>query len=470
MSLIHERSCECSLSPLEWFQILPTQTAVEKTSDVEYQSLTSLKNNAPVEFYIPPSTDDYYDLKNSKLFFSFRIKQANDANCDGGDRVAPINDIFNGLWGNVELFLNDRLISHSNNTHSYTSMISHLIHDSEESLHSDRALRLLYKDTAGQMNYLDASRPNMLERIKGFHDPETRLVLQGVGDQQTVAPEVIENPGNNGLHRRFLFSRLSKKVSVMGSLAIPMFEQERYLPNGVSLKLRFHRQREPFTMMSDAVGYKIDVEEAYMMIRKVKPTPGVQLGHAEALLSTPAKFPITRKETKVIALAREVSTFVKDNIFLGQLPKRVVIALVDTNAYSGAFHLNPYNFEHIDVNFMQLYTDGEPVRAKPLQPNMGDGDYLQCYETLYRGFDKVDGNRSSIIKREDWDKGYSLFAFDLTADYDDDDHYPIIKHGNLRLEINFARALPKAINILVYAEFDNIIEITNNRNIQVDYV
>jgi hypothetical protein len=32
-------------------------------------------------------------------------------------------------------------------------------------------------------------------------------------------------------------------------------------------------------------------------------------------LSTPAKFPITRKETKVIALARDISTFVKDNIY-----------------------------------------------------------------------------------------------------------------------------------------------------------
>ena len=182
--------------------------------------------------------------------------------------------------------MNDRLISHSNNTHSYTSMISHLIHDLEESLHSDRALRLLYKDTAGQMNFLDASRPNMLELIKGFHNHETRLAFNA--DQTAVVPDVIEDPGNNRLHRRFLFSRLSKKVSVMGSLAIPMFEQERYLPNGVSLKLGFHRQREPFTMMSDAVGYKIEVEEAYMMIRKVKPAPGVQLGHAEALMSTPA--------------------------------------------------------------------------------------------------------------------------------------------------------------------------------------
>ena len=68
MSLIHSHSSECSLSPLEWFQVLPTQTAVEKTNDVEYQSLTSLRNNAPVEFYIPESTDDYIDLKKSVAF------------------------------------------------------------------------------------------------------------------------------------------------------------------------------------------------------------------------------------------------------------------------------------------------------------------------------------------------------------------------------------------------------------------
>ena len=73
MSLIHDHSCECSVSPLEWFHVLPTQTAVEKSTHVEYQSLTSLRNNAPVDFYIPASTEDYLELKNSKFFFSFRI-------------------------------------------------------------------------------------------------------------------------------------------------------------------------------------------------------------------------------------------------------------------------------------------------------------------------------------------------------------------------------------------------------------
>ena len=37
------------------------------------------------------------------------------------------------------------------------------------------------------------------------------------------------------------------------------------------------------------------------------------------------------------------------------------------------------------------------------------------------------------------------------------------------LEINFTATVAMPINIIVYAEFDNIIEITGNRNIQMDY-
>ena len=59
--------------------------------------------------------------------------------------------------------------------------------------------------------------------------------------------------------------------------------------------------------------------------------------------------------------------------------------------------------------------------------------------------------------------------FDLTPDYDDEDHHPLIRHGNLRLEINFGTTLSHTINVIVYAEFDNIVEINNNRNIQFDY-
>jgi len=410
MSLIHDESHECSLSPLEWFTVQPTQTAVEKTYDVEYQSLTSLRNNAPVEFYIPATTADLTDLKNSKLYISFRIVKADGTNCADTDIVAPVNDIFNSMWSNVEFFMGDRLVSHSNNTHGYTSIISHLIHDSEESLLSERSLRLIYKDTAGQMDQTNASLSNTMEFIPGFHPDSKQLVRQNDG---TVEAQDVTDPGNAGLHKRYLFTKTSTQVGLLGSLRIDMFEQEKYLPSGIDMKLRFHRQRDPFTLMTAGGNnaFKIELLEAYLLVRKVKVSPGVALGHEEGMRLKPAQFPITRKETKVTAVSTGVTTFVKDNIFLGQLPKRVVVGLVGTQAYAGSATHNPFNFSHSNVNYIQLHTDGEPVLAKPLRPNFENKDYLHCYNTLYRGFDKVDGAKSTIIKREEYDKGYTFLRF-----------------------------------------------------------
>ena len=455
--MIHEHSAECSISPLEWFCLPPTQTAVEKTYNVDYQPLTSIRQNAPIEFYIPASTEEYIDLKNSRLHLKIGIVQANGDDCDADQVATPVNDIFNSLWSNVELFLNDRLISHSNNTHGYTSIISHLIHDSEESLHSARGMQLIYKDTAGSMNSVDGKLANKQELVAGYD-----VAANGAELQAGAA-------GNNGLHRRFLHTRLSRDVLLTGGLRIDMFEQNRYLPNGISMKLRFHRQNTAFTLMAAAAEYKIEIFEAFLTLRKVKVSPGVLLGHADAMMKSPAKFPITRKECKVLAIPQGFTSFVKDNIFLGQLPKRLVIGMVHNEAFAGAIDRNPYNFETFNLNYMQLYTDGEPVLAKPLKFDVLEGNYLDAFELLSHAFDKFDGEKSSIIKREDWSKGYGLFAFDLTPDYAGEDHYALIKHGNLRLEMNFGQALAHTINIIVYAEFDNIIEISDRRNIQFDY-
>ena len=74
-----------------------------------------------------------------------------------------------------------------------------------------------------------------------------------------------------------------------------------------------------------------------------------------------------------------------------------------------------------------------------------------------------------MIKREDWERGYGLMAFDLTPDFDYEDHYPLVKFGNLKIELEFDSRVPNAIEILVFAQFDNMIEINHNREIIFDY-
>lgn len=475
MSLIAELSEECSTSPLEWFQIKPTHTAIEKSADVEFNSLTSVREGAALEFYVPASTEEYVDLENTKLYVKCKIVRANGGTLENGDIVAPVNDLFNSLWSNVELYMNDRLISHSNNTHGYCSMISHLIHDSEESLESERSTRLIYKDSPNQMEVTEARLINKDGLIPGYDMVVTTEQREVDGNEVDVdvynALDTEEVVGNNGLYHRFMLSKNSQMVEMLGRLRIDMFEQERYLPSAINMKLRFHRQKDRFCLMTAAgENFKIQIEEAYLLVRKVRPSPGVLLGHADALMKTTAKFPITRKECKTIAVAAGMRSVKRDNIFLGQLPKRVVVAMVDSAAMAGDFQKNPYNFKHYNFNHLQLYSDGNPVRSRPLKPDMAQNCYIHCYETLYRGLNKMDGERSSIIKRVDWNKGYALTAFDLTPDMDAGDHHALIKHGNLRLELDFNDELPTTINIIVYAEFDNIIEITSDRQIQFDYV
>lgn len=475
MSLITENSEECSTSPLEWFHVKPTHTAIENSTDVEFHSLTSVRDGAALEFYVPASAEEYIDLQNTKLYVKCKVIRGNGDNLEDDDVVAPVNDLFNSLWSNVELYMNDRLISHSNNTHGYCSLISHLIHDSEESLESERSTRLIYKDSPNQMEVTEARLTNKDGLIPGYDlILTTETVDDGEGGEveQDVynildADEVV---GNNGLYHRYMQSRNSQMIEMLGRLRVDMFEQERYLPSGINMKLRFHRQKDRFALMAAEGNYKIRVEDAYLLVRKVRPSPGVILGHADALMKTTAKFPITRKECKTIAVAAGMRSVKRDNIFLGQLPKRVVVAMVDSGALSGEYTRNPYNFKHYDFNHLQLYSDGTPVRSRPLKPNMEDNCYIHCYETLYRGLNKMDGERSSIIKRVDWNKGYSLTAFDLTPDMDSGDHHALIKHGNLRLEVDFNQELETTINVIVYAEFDNIIEITSDRQIQFDYV
>ena len=55
------------------FKFYQKETAVEKPSDVSYQLLTSLQDDAPVACYIPASTKEHKDLNNTKFCITYQI-------------------------------------------------------------------------------------------------------------------------------------------------------------------------------------------------------------------------------------------------------------------------------------------------------------------------------------------------------------------------------------------------------------
>jgi len=73
------------------------------------------------------------------------------------------------------------------------------------------------------------------------------------------------------------------------------------------------------------------------------------------------------------------------------------------------------------------------------------------------------------ISSDDYKEGYALYAFDLTADLGEDDHFNLVKHRIVRLALKFADVLAETVTVIALAEFDNVIELDRDHNVLVDF-
>ena len=71
---------------------------------------------------------------------------------------------------------------------------------------------------------------------------------------------------------------------------------------------------------------------------------------------------------------------------------------------------------------------------------------------------------------DDFEKSTCLFAFDLTPDESDSDSWELIREGATTVHCTFAEAIKEpGLEMIVYAEFDNLAMIDRNRAIYFDY-
>ena len=439
LSYIHQESSQCLQSELDLFLVPPTSTQVEKSACISYQPVSSLSDTNVVEFFVAGTGEEYIDLSKTKLYVRARIRNANGSALteEQSKLVAPVNNWLHSLFSQLDVFLNDRLVSTSNNLYAYRAYLETLLNHGEDAEKSQLTCSLFYRDKAGKMEL--------------------------TGDD------------NKGWKVRNKFTAASTAVDMIGTPFVDIFNQARYLVNNVNMKLRLLRHSPDFSLMVDAtstLNYQIVIEQATLYVHKVKVSPTSLLSHATIMQTTPVKYPINRVEMKSFSLSQGDMGASRDNIVLGQMPKRVVLGIVSGSAVNGNPKKNPFNFDNFNLNYLALHIDSEQIPATALTPDYGNSQYIREYQSIFDGLGLWKTDKGIPINREDYPNGYALYAFDLTptqAGSGTSSCFNLLRQGNLKLEMKFKEPLAEVINVILHLTYENMLEIDGARNVVYDY-
>ncbi|GFW96210.1 uncharacterized protein F54H12.2 [Trichonephila clavipes] len=268
---------------------------------VQFHPITNVADGGPIEFLIPGSGDAYLDLSQTQLHVRAKIFKSD-----------------------VDVCLNERTVSSSNNTYPYRAIIETLLNHGYDSKTSQLTSELYYKDTAGRMNVYDEN----------------------------------DKEPNEGFKSRVKFIKGSGTVDMVGRLHVDLFNQDRLLLNLVDVKLKLIRSKPSFCLMGER-DYNVIFEHVSLYVRKVQLNLAVVIGHAKALERTTAKYPIDRVSCKI----SKISSKEAPRDFLGVYPsdkipkvkkKAALVVNTDPHDEEGSHWLAMYIQDEKTIEFLTL--------------------------------------------------------------------------------------------------------------------
>ena len=449
---VDERSSIGIGESMNIFSMPTIDVGIGKIRYIEYKPLNQLNQDVGLEFEVPNTGNTYIDLRRTYLTIKVKVTKASDNSkipkvpvADGDTALGqfgPVNNMMHALFSQVDIYFQKQLVTTSNSNYAYESYLSTISKYDERSKATHLQGQLYFKDSGT----MDASKP--------------------LG-------------GNSGLTVRATYSAESNIIEMMGPIMSDVMWTNRYLLNGVGVKIRMWPTSPQFHLMSGAAtpDYKTVMTDASLSVCMVTPSPQTLIAHQDIMVKKKrsAMYPYMKTDVKKYSMSQGHYCFNADNIYLGKVPNRILIGMVKEKSTVGDYEGNPYNFKHFNMKHINVTVDGESVPQKGLQMKFGidekSSSFMEAYIALYGRERFTDGHDEGVyVTRSEFYNGYTLLAFDMEPDVrqeSDGSVWPTTKQGNLRIQIDFAEKLPEAVCLIVYATFPGLFKIDSNRAVTV---
>ncbi len=190
----------------------------------------------------------------------------------------------------------------------------------------------------------------------------------------------------------------------------------------------------------------VEVQKAELMVKKIDVTNQPRNASLNFL----------RNEIRTFTIPSGLTMW-QGNVYEGQLPKRMLIGLVDQEAYLGNYGKNPLNFQNKDVSAIQIDVNGHPYPKTALKCDFDKLQHNLAYTFVATELSDTDYDLSALH----FGQGYTLWAFNVADVVDEDE-------GQVRLSLEFKVALDKPVIMLVYLERDRTMNIDQYGSVSME--
>ena len=327
---------------LDIFSGTTIQTGIISKEIHEYSPLTSIRKDSPLTFQVSGTGATFIDMRNTRLYLETNITNEDGSPIDDTDSVSVINAPGFTIFSKVDLLIQQIMVATTLGiNYSFKSLMDILIPHKGCEIH-----------------------PSVLESALYTKDPGGTL-------------DNIEIPGSNtGLLKRSQYYSNGKTCELEANLFHDFALSSRFLPFGLDLIFKFYTQSDDFIIITNSrKKYKFNILNAVLKVCRVNVNPNLIAAQSDMLKKQPAIFPFLRSDIKTYSIPQNLTKYVIDDITQGTVPSRVLVAIVEQRAYSpGNTKTNPFNFEHMYVDYIAFTVDGKSVPGEPLQVSYSKND------------------------------------------------------------------------------------------------
>lgn len=225
-----------------------------------------------------------------------------------------------------------------------------------------------------------------------------------------------------------------------------IFSSELLMINNVAIEIEIHPNDAKFMLMdldtaataTTKPSYRLSLTSCKLFCKYVQLMEGLAMDIDRHLQQSPARYGIRRSELKSHYISADRLEF-QSSLFTEQLPRRIIIGLVDADAYAGSLSKSPFNFMHNSVREISITCGTESTPSVLYNLDFDSHHFMRAYVDMMEGVGFASSLETNGISPKHFKNGWALFTFTLTADLENSAAFELIRSGTTSIHIRFAK-------------------------------